>query len=39
LQEFVVQQRGKLLVTLWWIDGETWCFDTTFFRAENMPTF
>jgi hypothetical protein len=25
------------MVSLWWIDGESWCFDTQFLSRKNMP--
>jgi hypothetical protein len=32
-------ERGFLLVSLWWIDGELWCVGWRIWEAENMPLF
>jgi hypothetical protein len=34
-----VVERGFLLVSLWWIDGESWWADTRILRDENLPLF
>jgi hypothetical protein len=31
------ENRGVLLVNLWWICGETWCFVTAFSSTKNLP--
>jgi hypothetical protein len=31
------EKRGVLVVDLWWMCGETWCFVTTFLGRENLP--
>src|ERR1700733_5758511 len=32
-------ERGFLLVSLWWIDGESWCVDGRILRGEIFPLF
>jgi hypothetical protein len=31
------EKRGVLVVNLWWMCGETWCFVTAFLCRENFP--
>jgi hypothetical protein len=31
--------RGVLLVRLWWLAGETWCFGCAFLAYENYAIF
>jgi hypothetical protein len=31
------EKRGVLVVNLWWMCGETWCFVTAFLGMENLP--
>jgi hypothetical protein len=38
-REFVVQERGKSLVSLWWIVALTWCMTACFLALKNTPTF
>jgi hypothetical protein len=31
------EKRDVLVVNLWWMCGETWCFVTAFLSTENLP--
>jgi hypothetical protein len=39
VREFGVLERGKSMVILWWIRGDSWTEDEVFLSVENLPAF